>query len=157
MAKKHPKIVDDFNKRSHNTYMEFRQFFLGRNFLATAVGVVIGANFFDFVKTFISLFAGIGHFIRIALQPGHPLQWQIITAPLSTFLQSVISLIVVALVLFAIIQIINNVVAERPEEKFGYNYYLAQMQRMQEQQEITNKLLQQILDEKQNTNQKTDS
>lgn len=146
MSKKKPKVVNLLNRRSHNTYMAFRQFLLGRQFLATAVGVVIGANFSDFVKNFINLFYGLGAFLGKASKEGHVLDWQVI--PFAAFIQSCFSLLAVALVLFFIIQIINTTVAQTPEEKFGYNYYLAQMESMQKQQEISNQLLQQLVDEK---------
>ncbi|CAK8053608.1 MscL family protein [Eupransor demetentiae] len=140
-------MIGGITQRTVGTYKSFRQFLLGGNFLSTAIGVVIGASFSSFIKEFIAFFYGLVDFTRLALAPEHKLDASLI--PWSSFSQSFFTLMLMAVALFFIIQFINGLIASKPQEKFGYDYYLDEMQHIKTEQKRTNQLLSQILKEKQ--------
>ncbi|GAK30274.1 hypothetical protein WOSG25_020710 [Weissella oryzae SG25] len=129
----------------HSLLVDFRKFLTNDKVMGFAIGVIVGNTFTDVVKSFVALLTGIiNFFVVLILSPEHILKWQVI--PLDNFIQSLLSMLLIAGSVFFFVKLLNNVWARNPEEQFGYNATFVETQKLRKAQEETNDLLRELIE-----------
>ncbi|CAK1227820.1 Large-conductance mechanosensitive channel (MscL) [Fructobacillus tropaeoli] len=120
----------------------FRQFIFAPNLLTFVISVVVGNSFGSAVKDLISTASGLLKTLTIWLfTSGHNLTLDYILTPLSSLLESMLTLLFIAIIVFYTIEFINNYLVRNNDEKWGYDQAHEDSLQVQDLQNKNNQLV----------------
>lgn len=100
----------------------FRQFLFAPNLLTFVISVIVGNSFGSAIKDLITTISGIFKALTIWIfSSAHTLHLDYVSTPLEEFIDSMLTLLFIALVVFYTVQFINTYLVRSADEKWGYD------------------------------------
>lgn len=120
----------------------FRQFLFAPNLLTFVISVIVGNSFGSAIKDLITTISGIFKALTIWIfSSAHTLHLDYVSTPLEEFIDSMLTLLFIALVVFYTVQFINTYLVRSADEKWGYDQAHEDALKIQELQEKNNTLV----------------
>lgn len=120
----------------------FRRFIFAPNLLTFVISVVVGNSFGSAIKDLIATVSGLLKTLTIWLfTSGHTLNYDYALTPLASLLDSLLTLLFIAIVVFYTIQFINNYLVRNNDEKWGYDQAHVDAIKIQNLQNKNNQLV----------------
>lgn len=143
------KIADKLKERTNKLQSNgsakisaFRQFIFAPNLLTFVISVVVGNSFGSAIKDLIATASGLLKTLTVWLfTSGHTLNLDYTLIPLASLIDSMLTLLFIAIVVFYTIQFINNYLVRLNEEKWGYDQAHEDSLQVQELQKKNNQLV----------------
>ncbi|GAP01984.1 large-conductance mechanosensitive channel [Fructobacillus fructosus] len=145
-----PKTITETLKESTTKFQSngsakisaFRRFIFAPNLLTFVISVVVGNSFGSAIKDLIATASGLIKILTVWLfTSGHKLNLDYALTPLASLLDSLLTLLFIAIVVFYTIQFINNYLVRNNDEKWGYDQAHVDAIKIQKLQNKNNQLV----------------
>ncbi|MDF7627049.1 large-conductance mechanosensitive channel [Lactobacillaceae bacterium L1_55_11] len=144
MKKESQKLRDSANAvlNSYNQkWVRFRRFIFAPYLLTFTISIVVGNSYGSAIKDMVTFFGGVYAFlVQWLFQAGHIMNFDLIVTPWNGFLQSFLTLIVIAVSVYYTVSFINNSFIKEADEKWGYDQYHEDMKVLQAELKHNNEI-----------------